>query len=434
MGYLDIILKNKIRKNIMTTGIPVLVPASLSEGFKILKPVSFARQDNASFDEDLLQRIVDEVPNILPIKDFYPSAKDVRSLGREVPVDLGGGRQGFIDNLLVTNDGHLVVVETKLHRNPEAVREAVIQALEYGMAMQKLSLSDLEARLKRSEETQTKLKHNDTIYSRALGMENMQDDFIAAIEKFLRTGEILLLVVADGIKLSVEHITKWMNENLAGSPLKFGLVELRFYLNADGSKLVVPKTLLKTVEISRHVVVVDIKNNSSGAVQTSVSDDSQALLGSGKSREIKSVELMTKEKLLAAVSEPDKETIQELFNQLESIGYVENTKTASQLRYGLAHPDLSGEFLPVLYFEKFAVWMQPVKALRELIEDEEIFRMRNEMIPAVCFWRPDQILDATSSGIAVRYSALKDKIPEMMRVLEDFKRTVMAAYDKESLD
>lgn len=417
----------------MATGIPVLVSASLSDGFKILKPVSFAREDSASFDEDLLQRIVDEVPNILPIKDFYPSTKDVQSLGREVPVDLGGGRQGFIDNLLVTNDGHLVVVETKLHRNPEAVREAVIQALEYGMSMQKLSLSDLEARLKRSEETRTKLKHNDTIHSRVQGMENLQDDFIAAIEKFLRTGEILLLVVADGIRLSVEYITKWMNENLAGSPLKFGLVELRFYSNEDGTRFIVPKTLLKTVEISRHVVVVDIKNSSSGAVQTSVSDDSQALLGSSKPREIKSVEPITKEKLLATVSEPDKETIQELFNQLESIGYVENTKTASQLRYGLAHPDLSGEFLPVLYFEKNAVWMQPVKALRELIGVEEIFRMRTEMHPVVCFWRPDQMSDAISSGIAVRYSALEDKIPEMIRVLEDFKRKVMAAYDQKSL-
>ncbi len=415
----------------MAIGIPVLVPVSLIDGFKKLEPVSFTRQDCASFDEDLLQSIVDEVPQILPIKDFYPSTKDVRSLGREMPVDLVG-RQGFIDNLLVTNDGHLVMVETKLHRNPEAVREAVIQALEYGMTLQRTSLSDLEARLRRCEDTPTRLKVGESILSKIEDMTDIQDDFEVVLEKFLRTGEILLLVVADGIRISVERITEWMNKNLVGSPIKFGLVELRFYLNEDGSRLVVPKTLLKTVEISRHVVVVDIQNNSSSTVQTSVAYNSPTLFGSGKLREIKSAESpMTKDKLLASVDIADKDILQELFDQLESIGLVENTKTSAQLRYGLTYPDFGIEFLPILYLEKNAVWMAPVKAIRERIGADEILNFRANMLPVAKFWRPDQ-MENLNAGISVRYSALPKELKEMMCVLENFKKKVDQAVENET--
>lgn len=118
----------------MARGTPVLIAAFNGQDIEKLRPISFSRQDHASFDETLLQRIVDQTPDILPIRDFYLSVSSAYSLGREIPVDLGE-RQGFIDNLLVTNDGHLVLVETKLYRNPEAVRDAVVQTLEYGMAV-----------------------------------------------------------------------------------------------------------------------------------------------------------------------------------------------------------------------------------------------------------------------------------------------------------
>jgi hypothetical protein len=88
----------------------------------------------ADYQEWLLQKLIDEHPGILPICDFCPGVANLFSLGREIPVDIGGG-QGFIDNLLVTDDGRLVLVETKLWRNPEALREVVAQTLQYGMAV-----------------------------------------------------------------------------------------------------------------------------------------------------------------------------------------------------------------------------------------------------------------------------------------------------------
>lgn len=415
----------------MATGIPVLISASDENNIQKLRPVAFSRKDQSSFDETLLQKIVDLAPDILPIRDFYPAVTSIYSLGREIPVELGE-RQGFIDNLLVTNDGHLVLVETKLYRNPEAIRDAVIQTLEYGMAIHKMSFIELEARIRRAEKTGTQLRDNESILDRITSMSDVFDDFEIVLERYQRTGEILLLVVADGIRASVERITQWMNEEMSGStPIKFGLVELRFYEIADGSKIVVPKTLLKTKEISRHVVVVDIQNNSSAAATASVTDQLSISGTLGAARPIKiAVPALTKNGLLGQVAPEIQPILKELFQQLESIGLVENTKTAAQLRYGVASLD-SGEFLPILYLDKNNIWATPTKRVLELVGKESILEFRKEMNPLVSFWKPDQIEKVDSCGCGIKYASIKDKIPDMLNVLERFKRQISAALEDE---
>jgi len=67
-----------------------------------------------------------------------------------VPVDIGG-TEGFVDNLLITNDGYIVIVETKLYRNPEATRDVVTQTLQYGMAVGQLPISKLEASIRQGQ-------------------------------------------------------------------------------------------------------------------------------------------------------------------------------------------------------------------------------------------------------------------------------------------
>lgn len=416
----------------MATGIPVLISAYNEQDIEKLRPISFSRQDHASFDETLLQRIVDQTPDIIPIRDFYPSVSSACSLGREIPVDLGE-RQGFIDNLLVTNDGHLVLVETKLYRNPEAIRDAVVQTLEYGMAIHKMSLLDLEARIRRAEKTGTQLKDNETILERVSGMAGVLDDFEIALERYQRTGEILLLVVADGIRTSVERITQWMNEEMSGStPIKFGLVELRFYELSNGSRVVVPRTLLKTKEVSRHVVVVDIQNNSAAIATASVIDQFNTSGTLSSVRPVKAAApALTKNSLLAEVSVDSQPILQELYQQLESIGLVENTKSASQLRYGVMHPEFDSEFLPILYLDKNNIWAQPTKRVRELVGNEYILGFRKVMNPIIQFWRPDQLENADTSGCGIKYSLIKNQIPSMINVLEDFKQKITSAVEDE---
>ena len=72
--------------------------------------------DTNRYNEDLLQKLVAECPSLLPVKDFLPTTTSLYSLGVEIGVDIGG-QSGYIDNLLITNEGRLVIVETKLWRN-----------------------------------------------------------------------------------------------------------------------------------------------------------------------------------------------------------------------------------------------------------------------------------------------------------------------------
>ncbi len=90
------------------TSIPLLLSPDMS-GVPLAR-ISFQHDPVVqTYQECLLQEVIDRWPNLLPICDFYPSATGLCSLGREIPVGLGGG-DGYIDNLVVTDDGHEVSI------------------------------------------------------------------------------------------------------------------------------------------------------------------------------------------------------------------------------------------------------------------------------------------------------------------------------------
>lgn len=417
----------------MAIGNPVLLSSTNEISADGIRPISFSRQDQSSFNETLLQEIVDLAPEVLPIRDFYPAVTSVCSLGREIPLDLGE-RQGFIDNLLITNDGHLVIVETKLYRNPEAIREAVVQTLEYGMAVHKMTLLDLESRIRRGDQRGNRLSSDETIRGRATAMKDFSDDFEIALERYQRTGEILLLVVADGIRTSVERITHWMNDG-SSAPIKFGLVELRFYELPDGKKVVVPRTLLKTKEISRHVVVVDIKNETATSALAVVVDELKTPSGSTliKSRTVKSsAPPLTRESLLISIGAENKRIAEELLEQIESIGLDENTKSGGSLRYGITYPQDGGEFIPLFYISKGGVNTYFPKRMTELLGNDAITEFRTRLRQTAPFWTDEQMSDPYTIGRIVRYEQVKDKIKDIINVLENFKVRAINALENEA--
>ena len=423
----------------MASGVPALLSWENEAPINSLRPISFARHDLASFDETLLQRIVDQTPEILPIRDFYPAVSSVCSLGREIPVDLGE-RQGFIDNLLVTNDGHLVLVETKLYRNPEALREVIVQTLQYGMAVNSMSLLDLESRARRGDRNGTLLRNDETIKDRVFGraekglLKGVPDNFEDALARYQRTGEMLLLVVADGIHSSVERITHWMNEQGSSTPIKFGLVELRFFELPDGQRVAIPKTLLKTREISRHVVIVDIRNEAAVTTTATVTDEFQAASG-GTQKEVRTVKnaapTLTKAKLLESVSEHDRAIVIQLIDQIESIGLDQNTKGSAMLRYGITYPQEGGEFIPLFYLTKSSIWGFFPKRIRDLLGIEGMMDYRNKLNQIATFWKLEQLNNPDSGGCEVKYQLVKDKVNEIVSVLEEFKLRAISALNEE---
>ena len=76
------------------------------------------------YDEDWLQRLLFETPEILPIGEIDPAFAPATPLCRELPTAAGP-----IDLAYMSEEGRLSIVESKLWRNPEARRGEDVKEL-----------------------------------------------------------------------------------------------------------------------------------------------------------------------------------------------------------------------------------------------------------------------------------------------------------------
>ena len=204
-----------------------------------------------SYDEDWLQSLLFQTPEILPTAEFDPVFAPAMPLCRELPTDAGP-----IDLAYVSDQGRLSIVECKLWRNPEARRDAVSQILDYAKEISRWSYEELSAAVCRVRDGdkppiaslfELVREQNDTI-------DEMT--FVDDVTRSLASGQFLLLVVGDGIREGVERIADYLSQS-AGLRFTFGLVELAIFDMPEGSAggiIVEPRVLAKTVEIERAVV------------------------------------------------------------------------------------------------------------------------------------------------------------------------------------
>lgn len=92
----------------------------------IEKRMFFVSPKEKMFHESRLQELLILNPSLLPSEEVDESWENLIPLGREVSVTAGA-----IDNLYITSEGLICLVETKLWRNPEAHRTVVAQILDY---------------------------------------------------------------------------------------------------------------------------------------------------------------------------------------------------------------------------------------------------------------------------------------------------------------
>jgi hypothetical protein len=399
----------------------------------LLTAVSTAQDSEKQYQEELLQEVIHLCPGVLPINDFYSSATDLISLGREIPVDLGSST-GYIDNLFVTNDAHLVLVETKLHRNPEATREVIAQTLQYGMAVSRLSLDEFEECIRRSSSKGKPLGKDETIVRRvtdaAAKSSNMElmDDFEETFDRSRRDGEILLLIVTDGIHSSAERLVQWMNKTVGSAPYKFGLVELGMFDLADGGRIVVPKTRLRITEASRHVVTVKSEAPGRELSYTVTSPQSPPRKGATASSEPISDETLTNQILNR--NAPDvSEMVRELRSQLDAIS-PQVRATPSTIQYGV---HVKGDFIPLLSFGAEYIWFQiPVRAVRCL--GPERFVVCKQKVNAVApFYRPEDVADPDkTNALNPRYEILAGKVEAFVEAFSQIVEIVKGAVEETS--
>ena len=209
-----------------------------------------ARSGAGGYDEDWLQRLLFETPEVLPIGEIDPAFAPAVPLCRELPTAAGS-----IDLAYVSEQGLLSIVECKLWRNPEARRAAVTQILDYAKEISRWSYEELNDAVRRAA---NRPEGTNALFDLVREQNDTIDEqtFVDDVTRNLKSGRFLLLVVGDGIREGVERIADYLKQS-AGIRFTFGLVELAIFDMPDGAAggiIVEPRVLARTFEIERAVV------------------------------------------------------------------------------------------------------------------------------------------------------------------------------------
>ena len=210
------------------------------------------------FQENWLQKLIHKNPQVLPIDEIESGFAPLISLGREISTSVG-----YIDNLYISPNGYLTIVETKLWRNPEAKREVVVQIIDYAKELTTWTFSKLNESIKVSNQLFNNNSKGiiDLIKEFDLIDENQEQIIIDNIDRNLKRGRLLLLIVGDGIRESVEEMVDYLS-NTPQIQFTLGLVELQVYKNpnTETDLIVIPNLITRTREITR--AIIKIENNS----------------------------------------------------------------------------------------------------------------------------------------------------------------------------
>lgn len=214
------------------------------------------RDESENYSEWWLQRLLYRVPDSLPIQEIDPS------LGRLVPVgmELRTPDGGFVDNVFVTQQGNIVIVECKLWKNPEARRAVVTQVIDYARSMANWRYQDFDNAVGKciNEEKKPIGKTLFQIVSEAYDNDPEVDEasFIDAVQRNLRLGRLLLLIAGDGIREGAEGLVDYLQTH-GGLRFDLAMVEIAIY-EADGHGLFVqPRLLARTLNIERAVFRIE---------------------------------------------------------------------------------------------------------------------------------------------------------------------------------
>lgn len=200
-------------------------------------------------DELSIQKLIFENSECLPISDIDESYNPVIPVCKELNTTVGP-----LDILMVSPNGELTIIETKLWRNPEARRKVVAQVLDYAKELSNWTYEDLQREINRRLG-----KKGNTLYNLAKSHHSelipTESDFVDSVSRNLQRGRFLLLIAGDGIREGVRGITEFLST--AGHlNFSFAMVELNLYKAEGLGTLIIPKTLVKTTEIAKMSVEI----------------------------------------------------------------------------------------------------------------------------------------------------------------------------------
>jgi hypothetical protein len=231
--------------------------------------------------EDALRDLIFAHPAMLPVGEIDPGIGPLVPIARELNVP----DVGRIDAFLADARGHLVIVECKLWRNPQARREVVGQILDYARALAKFSYEDLQREVSRATASSGNALYE--LVAAEGGAEGLDEArFVDQVSRNLAAGRFLLLVVGDGIAEGTQRIGEYLVAQ-PGLAFDFALIEMAQYAWTDTAGIeqivVQPRLLAKTVVIERAVI-----RNEASAIITDLREEqgASAPAGAGSTRKL----------------------------------------------------------------------------------------------------------------------------------------------------
>ena len=237
---------------------PVTVVESAKARARALQRVPF--ESKGIFDEHWIQDLVANHPDIIGIESLETLFAPAVTVGYELESGAGS-----IDVLLANPRGLITLVETKLWRNAEARRTVVAQILDYARELRHWSYDELDSQCRRSMDRKFGISKSlwewVSEHPSTDGMTS-EVEFIDNVERCLKSGHFLLLIVGDGVKEGVEELVSTI-QGAPGLEYTMRLVELRcFHVDPDSNwpLIVVPSVIAKTAELVRAVVRVETRS------------------------------------------------------------------------------------------------------------------------------------------------------------------------------
>ena len=201
-----------------------------------------------------LQQLLYRHPESLPVADIESTFTPLIP----VCVELSTPSGGYIDILFVTPQGRLAVVEVKLWRNPQARREVIGQILEYAKDLSGWNYEGLDTAIRAARRNEgyaeDALALLDVAKSAVPGLEERA--FIDGVSLSMLRGDLLLLIVGDGIRQGVSAIAEFL-EGHGSLHFTLGPVEMPVFKDRANRFLLQPRVLAQSLIVRRSVVTID---------------------------------------------------------------------------------------------------------------------------------------------------------------------------------
>lgn len=201
--------------------------------------------------EHALRDLIFAHPEVLPLAELEPELGRVVAVATEI--NLPGA--GFIDVLLVSEYGRLIVVECKLWRNPQARREVVGQVLDYARELARYGYEDLQRVVSARTGRRGNVLHD---LAASAGSPLGEAAFVDRVTRDLAAGRFLLVIAGDGITEGAQRIGEYLAAQ-AGLAFDLAMVEFAEYrlhdpVTGTERRIVQPRLIARTATIDRFVI------------------------------------------------------------------------------------------------------------------------------------------------------------------------------------